>query len=464
MRKNEENPGHSHLLIIGNGFDLQCGLHTTYADFFKDRFGLGELKEQDKISEFYNEVQVPKISRNEKIKDEDVNKMVKEILITSFNKILGPNNKAESYIQNKNYTKWDLLFLCEKILYEKVILNTDSKHMKDTINNWASVETFIFDIVTWIFKDANWKGRYGMPNSFKERFKKYILKGKENEYLTDFQTVVERCYSIIEFNNFDTEINKLAVNMLNDLNEFEAEFAQFIMKEIEQREGYKSNARRLIERILYPTGIANVWFTENASTTLDVLNFNYSLNSDDGQQIEKDFYDLAHLKINSWTNIHGVANKDPKFPKIIFGIDNRDIFEENGKDKKLDFNDPRIIFTKSFRLMDNHINDIRNHQFQNKVDVISFYGHSLGEADYSYFESIFDKYDIYHKNVKIEFYYYPGNSGTKEEEKKKAREFMEDVYKLLTRYGNTISADHGLNMVNRLMLEERLSVLPDIKL
>lgn len=41
---------------------------------------------------------------------------------------------------------------------------------------------------------------------------------------------------------------------------------------------------------------------------------------------------------------------------------------------------------------------------------------------------------------------------------------MEDVYKLLTRYGNTISADHGLNMVNRLMLEERLSVLPDIKL
>ena len=30
--------------------------------------------------------------------------------------------------------------------------------------------------------------------------------------------------------------------------------------------------------------------------------------------------------------------------------------------------------------------------------------------------------------------------------------------------GNTISADHGLNMVNRLMLEERLSVLPDIEL
>lgn len=236
------------------------------------------------------------------------------------------------------------------------------------------------------------------------------------------------------------------------------------MKEIKQCTEYKSMACRLIGKILYPTGIANVRFTKNASTTLDVLNFNYSLNSDDGQQIEKNFDISAHLKINSWTNIHGVANKDPKFPKIIFGIDNRDIFEGNSKNKKLDFNDPRIIFTKSFRLMDNHINDIRNHQFQNKVDVISFYGHSLGEADYSYFESIFDKYGIYHKNVKLEFYYYPGDSGTKEREKKKACEFMEDVYKLLTRYGNTISADHGLNMVNRLMLEERLSVLPDIEL
>lgn len=55
------------------------------------------------------------------------------------------------------------------------------------------------------------------------------------------------------------------------------------MKEIKQCTEYKSMACRLIGKILYPTGIANVRFTKNASTTLDVLNFNYSLNSDDGQ-------------------------------------------------------------------------------------------------------------------------------------------------------------------------------------
>ena len=49
--------------------------------------------------------------------------------------------------------------------------------------------------------------------------------------------------------------------------------------------------------------------------------------------------------------------------------------------------DPRIIFTKPFRLMDNHVNIIRSKKFQDDINVITFYGHSLASADYSYFES-----------------------------------------------------------------------------
>ena len=83
-------------------------------------------------------------------------------------------------------------------------------------SDWVGMKTFVK-----IFKDADWKVRYDMPDSFKERFKKYILKGEENKdngYLYDFQAIVEGCYSIRKINNFDVDINKLAVNMLNDLN------------------------------------------------------------------------------------------------------------------------------------------------------------------------------------------------------------------------------------------------------
>lgn len=110
-----------------------------------ERYGLVKLEDPRLILDFYNKAQVPEIPKTEihlEVKDEDVDKIVKNVLTTSFNKILDSNNKAESFIQeavshiqNKNYTKWDLLFLCEKILYEKVALNSNFKDMKDTINN-----------------------------------------------------------------------------------------------------------------------------------------------------------------------------------------------------------------------------------------------------------------------------------------------------------------------------------------
>lgn len=61
--------------------------------------------------------------------------------------------------------------------------------------------------------------------------------------------------------------------------------------------------------------------------------------------------------------------------------------------------------------MSNHINDNRRYNFQKRVDVITFIGHSLSRADYSYFETIFDKYHIYDSNTKLEFYYYKEYDG-----------------------------------------------------
>ena len=109
-----------------------------------------------------------------------------------------------------------------------------------------------------------------------------------------------------------------------------------------------------------------------------------------------------------------------KLPAPIFGVDNHEIFEiDSGENDNWD--DPRIIFTKSYRLIDNHVNSIRNTAFQKKVDTIIIYGHSLNRADYSYFESIFDMYDVFNSDVKLRFYYWRGydkKDNLSEEQKK----------------------------------------------
>ena len=80
---------------------------------------------------------------------------------------------------------------------------------------------------------------------------------------------------------------------------------------------------------------------------------------------------------------------------------------------------------------------------------IKFYGHSLSEADYSYFQSIFDYYHIYdNSNVSLLFYYSEGY------------EQIDSIYKLINDYGKTmINQDQGKNLIHKLLLENRLKII-----
>lgn len=114
------------------------------------------------------------------------------------------------------------------------------------------------------------------------------------------------------------------------------------------------------------------------------------------------------------------------------------------------------------------MNSIRNTAFQKKVDTIIIYGHSLNRADYSYFESIFDMYDVFNSDVKLRFYYWRGydkKDNLSEEQKKviakqQERKAMKNIAKLLNSYGSTLENEHGENIINKLVLEQRLSLLP----
>lgn len=79
-------------------------------------------------------------------------------------------------------------------------------------------------------------------------------------------------------------------------------------------------------------------------------------------------------------------------------------------------------------------------------------GHSLDKADYSYFESLFDKYNLYNGDVILECYYAKGID--------KEEDYTKKVDALLTNYDKTLKNVHGKNIFNKLMLEQRLKIMP----
>ena len=99
-----------------------------------------------------------------------------------------------------------------------------------------------------------------------------------------------------------------------------------------------------------------------------------------------------------------------------------------------------------------------------ETGVVKFYGHSLGEADYAYFQAIFDSVSLYDSDVKLVFYYKPhvkpGEDSVTSLSDQRAKNTMATrVAKLLAEYGNTLdNENHGRNLMHKLMIEGRLEV------
>ena len=430
-------------------------------------------------------------------------KFIKQIVLNTFKDSIGTLQQdhkelleeEQKRLKDIKYTKWDAIFLF-----------TFATLTDESIIYWNDVERIIYFVITWVLeKYEEVKNRHAddymddgsqdvdLYLAFTQLFSNFEFEDLgylsnmyiENEiqlYAPEYlRLIIEKQFipkdKIINSKNIDS----VAIGMLQSLNEFERNFSAFIVEQINKKDqgkvAYVNAASDLLSLIIQPhIEKINSSIVALPKVNLDILNFNYSLNQKYILPIELRQKTTENWNINSFTNIHGIAtnnsedekeenksvrNQD-KTPAPIFGVDSHDIFGSNNTS----FNDPRVIFTKSFRLLDNHVNDIRTTNFQDRVDVITFFGHSLSHADYSYFESIFDKYKIFDSNVKLEFYYYPGDTKGKgeiekrTENKRQERQTMKNVVKLLTTYGETVANVHGENIINKLMLEQRLSVLP----
>ena len=166
--------------------------------------------------------------------------------------------------------------------------------------------------------------------------------------------------------------------------------------------------------------LSKVYKEKNSDKNL-VLTFNYTK-----------VWDVENIR-----NIHGDLDNG----NIIFGID-YDKLNNN-------FKKAPIEFSKSYRVLENGL--ISTFDISSDIDIIKIYGHGLGKADYSYYQSIFDSIDLYHGKTKVMFFWSDYEGKEKEQIHKN---FVKGVTNLIEEYGTTFSnKDHGRNSCERIVFE-----------
>jgi hypothetical protein len=407
------------LFIIGNGFDLHCGLKSSYNDFFE------YLRENDNaFKSVYKFV-------------EDIYKKIRDYDSAGTYICYGDDGDWDSdsglwngydvpsQINILDISIWELYFIC---------LYLNNKQWE----NWADIEK---EIENLLVKDCfaeiiDKDGRKGYLSLMKSRL------DEDHSRLANcaeiegniLQLLIARYiklhadgekYGIIDFGIlFDKCIYPF---LLAELKKFEDKFEKYLEHIIDENKDYYTRAEQCFNYFRRAV--------DNDAETF-VLNFNYT-----------DFLTVS-IKDNSNSysyNTHGVLGSD-----IIFGVDNGATIADNAH-----------IFTKTHRKMAMSSEKHFSLPKPNSISSIKIYGHSLGKADYSYFQSIFDYYNIYESDCTLEFFfsYYKG----KEVAERRA-ESIENVYKMVNTYGGTLGValgnqDKGKNLLHKLLLDGRLSIM-----
>ena len=359
------------LFIFGNGFDLSCGLKSSYSDFFNDIFCLNpETYEEDSKNNFWL-------------------KLFKEL----------------------------------------------SNYSKPLLNNWTDIETqilfqlknieFLFDSYL-ILNLGNIEDSSNLKSKIAYEIDRPTTKMKS---IVDVDSILIT-YQLLkkEYKHFEIkQFNKIQQKLKVDLIKLEKYFQDYLTNHLKSKlevEVSTDDIATLLSDYRYRTSslIKHLTKQYSGNNSIDYyLSFNYTSP-----------YNNRLIR-----NIHGTLEKG----NIIFGID---------YDKaKNNFNKPPIEFTKSYRILENKAISAVN--ISNDLDYICFYGHGLGEADYSYFQSIFDSVDLYHGKTKLVFYW------TQFDNSNQYQIQVERVTNLIEKYGQTFTnKDHGRNLFTKLLLENRI--------
>lgn len=438
------------LVIIGNGFDLASGLPTSYADFF-DYLVKVEMKKFIEIDDFLIRRKFTSRSKEAYLENK------KQINIEYYGssgknpKTIARANYLESLKSDISFVKKEFMMFAQQLLMKNInfwelYFWRLSKRNNNQHENWYEIENQIGDFL------LNFEKNSGSNYEFLYRDVISILNIDQLNFDddSDFEDILAktsydskldallRTYLDLIIRNHD---NDKFFALLIELQKFEVFFRKYI--ELLMDNHVTGNRKNLA---IYRDNFLELVPSSLNELEFSVLNFNYSSfsNPEDmfSRKLTLEFQrQKQNLRIFE-TNVHG------NYKRIaIFGIDQN----------KVETNSNVYQFTKTFRKM-NEQEKILSHSLPNQVEIneIIFYGHSLSEADYSYFQSIFDYYDIYHSEVKLSFLYseYGEDSGFVGLRRRQIR----NVTNLIREYGKTMdNQNHGRNLVHKLLLENRLS-------
>lgn len=418
------------LVILGNGFDLASGLPTRYNDFFQ--YNNEKYKVNlEKIDEFLN------LTRSSEL---DFDYMTYEEIYTNIekdiNKYLIHDSKFIDMMAEKTKLSiWSLYFW----------------YMNETleIDNWSDVETQIAEIIGAKYNLTSIDRNISINETdiIMENYIRNLVEDSAKEshlYSSNIYSRFEKgdrfryiCDNIISKRYLGKyDINYTGI-LKKELENFEEDFKEYI--------GYITEKIIKKNKLAYRINLLLVGDEKSAEKKTDdrifLLNFNYTEFS------RKDETDRYHIVLSysgrnidvTQVNVHGTHHS-----KILFGIDQSDRI-------KKEF----YQFTKTYRKIEAS-ESIPNIQLPspNDIDEIIIYGHSLSKADYSYFHSIFDYYNIYGSNIKLKFKY-----STHDEPYICKSNHVQKMMELIKIYGDKMTdTARGDNLVHKLLLENRLSI------
>lgn len=272
----------------------------------------------------------------------------------------------------------------------------------------------------------------------------YILYTVEQEELAEVYETLTLYQKIIK----EKKKKHVENYILNELNEIEKIFGEYI----KEQQKIQKNSLHLLQLFSLDR--------KDGLDSIHILNFNYSTYLKDSIKDATPWEKIEVIQIN----IHS----DCESP--IFGIDLTEIKKVSLKKKyrkstiekampilKMATKTSRIInkrFNYNSRKIDKGVTP--DHLFwklpnPSELRKIIFFGHSLSNSDYSYFQSIFDYYNLYDSNITLQFLY---NRGLGLET---ISSHKEAIYNLFENYGKTFqNKNKGKNLLHKLLLEQRV--------
>ena len=449
------------LLVLGNGFDRQCDLKSSYYEFFSYilKKNKGNEKQENQIFEEYVDY-------------------IKYCSYAFNINLLAQNYRRNSNIEGLNI--WYIIFLYKKLLRKKDWNFIENQIFQEITENNDGLNIFSKLALGLLIKHVGYNSKLkltcnGSDNTEFENIYNVLslnlyLKIKNNqtnnvvnkniiivledirkninEELEDMLDSSEYQNEILNIDIVDIEGKKelldcIAEVLLEQLKEVERDFIMYLDNEVNTNNFYEDNSKILANYLLKDDKI----LSENINC--NILSFNYT--EPWGEKLN--FRD-NHLHVNLLKNIHGTL----KNKSIIFGID----------DNMIDSKSEGYRFTKGSRIME--MNTIEENKstpikviFDKSINRVVFYGHSLSDADYGYFQLIFDEYKE-NENLIFEFCYTVFEGTTKENEIIKLREGISRIFGRYEKENDERKYTlKNLNLNNRIKFREIPKLLDEDK-